>query len=77
MKVTVNDKLIRKKMIDMDIRTINQLATASGVSKPTIYDYLDGKSPLSSSFTKVCEYLNLSPLEVLTIDDSEGEIKNV
>lgn len=40
----LNEKELRKKMIDLDIKTINELAAKAGVSKPTIYEYINGKS---------------------------------
>lgn len=61
----LNEKELRKKMIDLDIRTINELATKAGVSKPTIYDYINGKSPLSVAFIRLCNYLNVDPHEIL------------
>ena len=30
-------------MIDLDIKTINELAAKAGVSKPTIYEYINGE----------------------------------
>ena len=61
----LNEKELRKKMIDLDIKTINELATKSGVSKPTIYEYINGKSPLSAAFIRLCDYLNVDPYEIL------------
>lgn len=61
----LNEKELRKKMIDLDIKTINELATKSGVSKPTIYEYINGKSPLSAAFIRLCDYLNVKPHEIL------------
>ncbi|GJN65689.1 hypothetical protein JCM17207_23140 [Faecalibacterium gallinarum] len=61
-------------MIDLDIKTINELATKAGVSKPTIYEYINGKSPLSSAFVRLCEYLNVAPYEILIeIDTTSTE----
>ena len=61
----LNEKELRKKMIDLDIKTINELATKAGVSKPTIYEYINGKSPLSAAFVRLCDYLNVDPHEIL------------
>ena len=52
-------------MIDLDIKTINELATKAGVSKPTIYEYINGKPPLSAAFIRLCYYLNMDPHEIL------------
>lgn len=68
----VNEKKIRRCMLDNDIKTINELATKSGVSKPTIYDYFNGRSPLSDAFLRLCNYLNVSPSEVLVEKEEEG-----
>lgn len=68
-KLIVDEKVIRKRMIDLDIKTINDLAAQSGVSKPTIYEYLNGKTPLSSAFVRLCDYLSINPDDVLI----EGE----
>ncbi|MBO5167958.1 MAG: helix-turn-helix transcriptional regulator [Phascolarctobacterium sp.] len=70
----LNEKELRKKMIDLDIKTINELATRAGVSKPTIYEYINGKSPLSAAFTRLCDYLNVEPNEILMeIDTTSTE----
>lgn len=61
----LNEKELRKKMIDLDIKTINELATKARVSKPTIYEYINGKSPLSAAFIRLCDYLNVDPHEIL------------
>ena len=61
----LNEKELRKKMIDSDIKTINELAAKAGVSKPTIYEYINGKSPLSPAFVLLCAYLNADPHEIL------------
>lgn len=72
----VNEKALRMRMIDKDIRTISELAAKSGVSKPTIYDYLNGKSPLSEAFLRLCAYLEISPFEIL-VEKEEGFRDNV
>ena len=61
----LNEKELRKKMIDLNIKTINELAIKAGVSKPTIYEYINGKSPLSAAFIRLCDYLNTDPNEIL------------
>lgn len=71
----LNEKELRKKMIDLDIKTINELAAKAGVSKPTIYEYINGKSPLSAAFIRLCDYLDVNPDEILMETDttSTGE----
>ena len=73
----VDEKAIRKRMIDLDVKTISDLASKSCVSKPTIYDYLNGKTPLSVAFIRLCEYLQLNPSEVLIEIDDLAEVKDV
>ena len=62
----VDEKQLRRIMIDKDIKTINELAQKSGVSKPTIYDYINGKSPMSEAFIRLCQYLEVKPSDLLT-----------
>lgn len=71
----LNEKELRKKMIDLDIKTINELAAKAGVSKPTIYEYINGKSPLSAAFIRLCDYLDVDSDEILMETDttSTGE----
>ena len=66
----LNEKELRKRMIDLDIKTINELATKACVSKPTIYEYINGKSPLSSAFIRLCDYLSVDPHEILIETDT-------
>lgn len=66
----LNEKELRKKMIDLDIKTINELAAKAGVSKPTIYEYINGKSPLSAAFIRLCDYLDVDPDEILMETDT-------
>ena len=73
----VNEKELRKRMIDCNIRTINDLSINSNVSKPTIYEFINGRSPLSDAFTRLCNYLDTSPIELLEeIDLENGEKRN-
>lgn len=74
----LNEKALRKRMIDRNVRSINELAAGSGVSKPTIYEYLNGKSPFSATFVRLCDYLNVNPQEVLTeIEEVSQEERDV
>ena len=72
-KYIVNEKLFRKKMIDLNIKSISELASKAGVSKPTIYEYFKGKNPFFDSFIKLCNYLEIDPLIALedTFSDKE------
>jgi len=62
----VNEKMIRKRMLDLDIKSIQQLSSLANVSKPVIYEYFNGKSPFSNTFSRLCEALETEPYEVLT-----------
>lgn len=73
----VDEKTIRRRMIDLNVKTISDLASKSGVSKPTIYDYLNGKTPLSVTFVRLCEYLGLNPSEILIEVEDTVEKKDV
>ncbi len=70
-RIILNEKKLRKRMIDLDIKTINELATKSGISKPTIYEYLNGHSPVLSTYLKLCDFLDIHPMELLDYCDNE------
>ena len=76
-KMIIDEKVLRKQMIEKDVKSINELAAKSGVSKPTIYEYLNGKTPFSSAFVKLCEYLELEPEEILKKESGGEETSNV
>ncbi len=77
-RLVVDEKALRKMMIDHGIKTINDLSSHAGVSKPTIYEYFSGKSPLSGAFVKLCDYLDASPSELLTeIEETEVQDTDV
>lgn len=61
----LNEKKLCKRRIDLDIKTINELTTKAGVSKATIYEYINGKFPLSAAFIRLCDYLNVDSYEIL------------
>ncbi len=66
----MNDQIVdsiklRKRMIDVGISNITELARRSGVSKPTIYDFLEGKSPYLPTYLKLCKVLGVDPEELL------------
>ena len=73
MKLTVDSKSIRKKMIDLDINTITDLAKKSGVSKPKIHQYLNGKTPLSTTFIRLCDYLDLDPDSIVIREEISND----
>lgn len=76
-QLIMDEKIIRKRMIDLNIKTINELAAKSGVSKPTIYEYMNGKTPLSSAFVRLCDYLEINPNDVLVESESQVEAEDV
>lgn len=69
--LSVDEKAIRRQMIEKGIKTINELASRSGVSKPTIYDYMNGKPPVSEAFIRLCNCLGLSPIDLLVEKEKE------
>ena len=77
MSVCVNEKAIRKLMLEKDIKTITELAEKSGVSKPTIYGYFNGQSPISTAFIRLCDYLEIQPEEMLIVDPTGSESEDV
>lgn len=56
-----DEKKIRKLMIDKDIKSINELSRLSGVSKPKIYEYLNGNTPLQTTFVRLAKFLEVDP----------------
>lgn len=68
-RITVDSKTIRKRMIDKDIKTLTELSQLSGVSKPKIHQYLSGKTPLATTFIRLCDYLELDPDELILFDN--------
>lgn len=64
-RLIVNEKAIRRRMIDLDIKSVNQLSNISKVSRPVIYEYFGGKSPFSNTFLRLCASLDVKPNELL------------
>jgi len=64
-KYIADEKKIRKKMIDKNIKTINELSRLSGVSKPKIYEFLNGNTPLQTTFVRLAEFLEIDPNELI------------
>lgn len=70
-KYVTDDKKIRKIMIDRNIKTINELSRLSGVSKPKIYEFLNGNTPLQTTFVRLAEFLEIDPNELIV--EVEGD----
>lgn len=68
-RITADSKTIRKRMIDKDIKTLTELSQLSGVSKPKIHQYLSGKTPLATTFIRLCDFLELNPDELILFND--------
>ena len=64
-KYIADEKKIRKTMIDKNIKTINELSRLSGVSKPKIYEFLNGNTPLQTTFVRLAEFLEIDPNELI------------
>ena len=45
--------------------------------EPTIYDYLNGKTPLSVAFIRLCDFLDLNPNDILIEADKPTEDTHV
>lgn len=64
-KYIADEKKIRKTMIDKNIKTINEFSRLSGVSKPKIYEFLNGNTPLQTTFIRLAEFLEIDPNELI------------
>ena len=64
-KYIADEKKIRKIMIDKKIKTINELSRLSGVSKPKLYEFLNGKTPLQTTFVRLAEFLETDSNELI------------
>jgi len=73
MAVKPNVKRLRKAMIDKDINTITELAKQSGVSRPKIHEFFREETPLSNTFLRLCEFLEVDPADVV-INEKDGDI---
>lgn len=43
----------------------NELSRLSGVSKPKIYEFLNGNTPLQTTFVRLAEFLEIDPNELI------------
>lgn len=77
MRIIVNNKTIRRKMLDMNVKSISELSRLSGVSRPKIYQYLNGSTPFATTFVKLCKFLNLDPSKMIIIYDDDDENREV
>ena len=75
-KVLIDEKKLRKRMIDFDIKSITELSARSGISKPTIIGYFHGKTPFSMSFLRLCSFLEIDPSELIMLAEEKGEENN-
>ncbi len=71
-KYIVDQKAIRKLMIDKNIKSINELSRLSGVSKPKIYEFLNGKTPIQTTFVRLAKFLETEPDELI-IEEKNNE----
>lgn len=72
-KYIADAKKIRKLMIDKDIKSINDLSRLSGVSKPKIYEYLNGHTPMQTTFVRLADYLETDPNQlIIEVDENEN-----
>lgn len=60
-------------MIDRDIKSINELSKQSMVSKPKIYEFLNGNTPMQTTFVRLANFFELQPDELIKeVDESEN-----
>lgn len=74
MKYRLNTKKLKVLMIEKDINSLVELSEKTGLSRTTIYDYINGNSPFSKSFITLCDFFESLP-EELIIEDTE-ELSN-
>lgn len=75
MHIKPNTKLIRKAMIDKDIKTISELSLKSGVSRPKIHEYLREETPIATTFLRLCNYLDINIEDGIIIDENGDNIE--
>lgn len=71
-KYIADEKKIRKLMIDKNIKSINELSRLSGISRPKLYEYLNGNTPMQNTFVRLADFFDLKPDElILEVDNIE------
>lgn len=71
-KYIADEKKIRKLMIDKNIKSINELSKLSGISRPKLYEYLNGNTPMQNTFVRLADFFDLKPDElILEVDNIE------
>lgn len=73
LKLVVDNKAIRKRMIDLNIKSITELSRLSGVSKPKIHQYLNGNTPLATTYIRLCSFLELNPNNIILIEETNDK----
>lgn len=68
-KYILDAKKLKKLMLALDIKSSNDLAARSGVSRPAIYELMNGKGLVSQPFLKICEYHHIEPLSLMEKKD--------
>ena len=74
MAVKPNVKLFKKAMIDKDINTITELAQQSGVSRPKIHEFFREESPLSSTFQRLCNFLEIDVNDAIIFEENGDKV---
>ena len=75
MAVKPNVKLLKKAMIDKDINTITELAQRSGVSRPKIHEFFREESPISSTFQRLCNFLEIDVNEAVIVEENGDKLE--
>lgn len=76
MKYQLNVKKLKQLMLDREIDSMVQLSKETGVSRTTIYEFLNGSSPFSKSFLRICDCLQSTPGELIEKIAEEDENEN-
>jgi hypothetical protein len=69
MSIRPNTKMIRKAMIDKDIYTISDLSKKSGVSRPKIHEFMREETPISTTFIRLCNFLEIDINEAVICEN--------
>ncbi len=73
MIITADSKVLRKAMIDKGINTITELSKSSGVSRPKIHEFMREEVPLSTTFIRLCNFLEINASEAVAMIKNNKE----
>ncbi len=68
--ILISEKI--KKEICSSIKSKTQIANEVGISKPTLSQYISGRSqPTLANFARLCVALDIDPADILCTNDKE------